>query len=111
METERLLDTAIDAFRKIYTEEPWFSWAVAWSSRQDRTAVAAEKVARCIEDLGWLPSNTDHAKSALILRVTALNLTRCAATLASPALCPLSSDETIIAAARAALALAVNAAG
>jgi len=60
METEQLLDTAIDALRKIYTEKPWFSWADAWSSRHDRTAATAEKLALSLENvLGSRPPNTD----------------------------------------------------
>jgi len=96
----------IDALRKIYTEEPWFSRADAWSSRHDRTASTTEKLALTLENvLGSRLPDTDHLKTntALILRLTALNLTRSAATLASLDFRPSSSEETIIAAARAAL--------
>jgi len=54
--TGQLFNSAIDAFREIYNEEPWASWAAAWSAGQDRTAVTAESVARGLDHvLGWKP--------------------------------------------------------
>jgi len=82
MEMEQLLDVAIDAFRKIYTDEPWFSWAGAWLSGHDRTAATAENLALSIETvLGSQPPSTRDRRTnaVLILRMTALNLTRSAA--------------------------------
>jgi hypothetical protein len=71
--TGRLFKSAIDAFREIYTEEPWASWAAAWSSGQDRTAVTAESVARGLDQvLGWKPP--DEAWEEMVKRFPVTNL-------------------------------------
>jgi hypothetical protein len=65
--TEQLLQSAIDAFREIYTEEPWASWAAAWSSGRDRTAATAENIARSLDHvLGWKPP--DEARDEMMRR-------------------------------------------
>jgi hypothetical protein len=62
-----LFKSAIDAFREIYTEEPWASWATAWSSGQDRTAVTAENVACGLDHvLGW--KSPDEAWDEMVKR-------------------------------------------
>ena len=50
MSTEELLHAAIDGLRETYRDEPWASWATAWSSGEDRSATAAEEIARAIEN-------------------------------------------------------------
>src|SRR5262249_55169506 len=56
-----------DAFREIYTEEPWASWAAAWSSGEDRTAATADNVARGLDHvLGWKPP--DEAWDEMVKR-------------------------------------------
>jgi hypothetical protein len=65
--TEQLLQSAIDAFREIYTEEPWASWAAAWSSGRDRSAATAENIARSLDHvLGWKPP--DEARNEMMKR-------------------------------------------
>jgi hypothetical protein len=129
MSTEQLLHAAVDALSGAYREEPWASWAAAWSSGRDRSAPAGPspkcppsraRPSRKLEDFrddpdlfqealevanSLVPRSADlRAAVHLSTSLMACNLVRCAVMLANPNR-HVSAEETIIEAAQYALRL------